>query len=337
LKKKGFENEQKGNRMSYTQLFISADPKITYTERGVDTAVRVLGVPFDYTSCYRPGSRFAPNAIRSAFQNIEIYSRPLGIDLERVSIEDLGNMRQTAKVEDMVTSVQKVMKELLPEEIPVGVLGGEHSITYATFSVMPKEVGLIVFDAHLDLREEFSGLSLSHATFLRRLLDTIHPNRVLHIGGRAATEAEWRYLEQNSMESITPEDVSSRPDESIRRISRFSDQFDSVYISVDLDGIDPAYAPGVGTPEPNGLSTREFFQLIYALKGARVAAFDIVELAPPFDSGITAVLAAKILSEISCLCVFRRKSPSPQQRRVAKTFSVEVEEEGKVSRPSLAK
>jgi agmatinase len=299
--------------MSFVELFLSADPNISYVEPGVEPVVRILGVPFDYTSCYRPGSRFAPNAIRGAFQNIEIYSRALGIDLERLTIQDLGNMRHTARLEDMVSSVEKVTEQLVPEEIPLAFLGGEHSITYASFSAMPKNTGLVIFDAHLDLREEFSGLSLSHATFLRRLLERISSRQVFHIGGRAASKPEWEFLEKQKIRHVSPDSVSDHYTESIRRLWEFAEAFDSIYISVDLDGMDPAFAPGVGTPEPSGLSSQQFFGMLHSLKGTKISAFDIVELAAPFDSGTTAVFAAKTLSEISVSLPFSEKFSLPRR------------------------
>ncbi len=298
--------------MSYTELYISSDPNISFNVKGKKASLRIVGVPFDYTSCFRPGSRFAPNSIRTAFQNIEIFSHRLGVDMENSTIEDLGNIRQTANIEQMIESVAKVTGELVNDKIPIAILGGEHSITYGSFGIFldsksaKNSTGLVIFDAHLDLRKEFSGLELSHATFLRQLIERRGLNAldVFHIGTRAASSEEWKLAKQlgiNILAAHQAHDVA-RGSEQLRE---FAEKHEQIYVSIDLDGMDPAFVPAVGTPEPFGLTPEEVLNYIYALRGAKIPVFDIVELAVPYDNGTTAAVAAKLLNETACLASLR--------------------------------
>jgi agmatinase len=301
--------------MSYKELYIASDPLITYLIKGKSPAVRILGVPFDYTSCYRPGSRFAPNWIRTAFQNIEIYSPRLGVDMESESIEDLGNLKTTANLDDMIRSVERVTTELLDEKTPLCILGGEHSITFASFGALlgstskQSETGFVIFDAHLDLRDEYSGLELSHATFLRRLIERrkLDPRNVFHVGTRGASKVEWEFARDSGM-NLLPSHEAHDLERGTGKIKSFAKNYDTLYLSYDLDAMDPAYVPGVGTPEPFGLSPEEVLSYLYALKGSHFSVFDIVELAVPYDAGgITAAVAAKLLNETACVATFAEK------------------------------
>ncbi|MCP8321149.1 MAG: arginase family protein, partial [archaeon] len=178
--------------MSYKDLFLTSEPLITIIKEGIKPITNIFGVPFDSTVTFRPGARFGPNAIRQAYMNIEVYSPFLNVDLESLSVLDLGNLKLTNNVEEMVYSVGKVVKEISQEGVTFGVLGGEHTLTFGTYLSVPKDTALIIFDAHLDLRDEFAGLKLSHATFLRRLTDKIGAESMVHIGSRAASREEWK-------------------------------------------------------------------------------------------------------------------------------------------------
>ncbi|MCP8304579.1 MAG: agmatinase [archaeon] len=283
--------------MSYRDLFLTPEPLITSTEEGVETVAKIFGVPFDATTTFRPGARFGPYAIRQAYMNIETYSPQLDVDLERLSIKDLGNLKSTSNVEEMVYSVGKVVDEIVGENVTCGVLGGEHSLTFGSYLSVPKDTALIVFDAHLDLRDEFSGLKLSHATFLRRLTDKIGADSIVHIGSRAASGEEWRIAEKIGLSLISAQMIH-RVDNAEKLLTDFLKGFTNVYVSIDLDVLDPAFAPAVSNPEPDGLSTRKLLEFLYSLKGKKIVGFDIVELTPLYDNGTTAVLAAKLMTEL---------------------------------------
>ncbi len=284
--------------MSYSDLWLTSAPNISNILKDQTPKVSVFGVPFDATSTYRSGSRFAPNAIRDAFLNVEVYFREFDVDLEKVCIEDLGNLKQTGSVQSMVVAVQRVTEELRQMNKVPAILGGEHTLTYASYAAM-KGASLLIFDAHLDLRDEFADLRLSHATYLRRLLEEEAPAEAIVIGARAASKEEWKYAERRKVKIIPPPQDTSL-EEYVKEVKSTVGQ-KSVYVSVDLDVVDPAYAPAVGNPEPGGLTSRELLTVLTALKGCRLLGFDIVELAPIADSGSSATLAAKVLALLIAL------------------------------------
>lgn len=283
--------------MGYTDLYLSTQPKITNLQPGQKPVLTVFGVPYDVTTSYRPGCRFGPDAIREAFWKIEVYDPELDVDAEVLPIEDLGNLHPMPSPDIMVDAVAKVTREILEKGKVPAVLGGEHSLTLATFSQMPEDCTLIVFDAHFDLRDELYGWRLSHGTFLRRLTERIGFSRLIHLGARAASKDEWELAKKENIRMLTSKQLLQG-----QSIDKLLDGLASIYISVDLDVMDPAYAPGVGTPEPGGISSDQLLGLLRRLKGKKIAGFDIVELDPPYDSsGITSIAAASIFSTLSSL------------------------------------
>lgn len=282
--------------MGYKELFLTPEPLITSIKEGINPIAKIFGVPFDSTMTFRPGARFGPNAIRQAYMNIEIYSPFLDVDLESLSILDLGNLKITNNVEDMIYSLGKVVSEIVEDGVTFGVLGGEHTITFGTYSSV-KDAALIIFDAHLDLRDEFAGLKLSHATFLKRLTDKMGAESIIHIGSRAASKEEWRIVDKIGLSLISMQTIHTIPN-SEKLLLEFLKDFRDVYVSIDLDVLDPSFAPGVGNPEPDGLSMHKLLEFLYTLKGKRIIGFDIAELTPLYDNGTTAILAAKLMSEL---------------------------------------
>lgn len=284
--------------MTYRDLWLTPAPNLSNIIEGQTPKVSIFGVPFDATSTYRSGSRFAPNAVRDSFLNVEVYFKDLDVDLEKVCIEDLGNLRQTGSVQSMVVAVQRVTEELRQMNRVPAILGGEHTLTYASYAAF-RDAPLVVFDAHLDLRDEFADLRLSHATYLRRLLEEDDSAEAVVIGARAASKEEWEYAELRKVKIIPPPELGG-VEECVKRVRSAVGQR-SIYVSVDLDVVDPAYAPAVGNPEPGGLTSRELFSFLTALRGCRILGFDIVELNPLADSGSSAALAAKVLALLTAL------------------------------------
>ena len=280
--------------MSYTDLYLNANSSITSTDDGSEPVATVFGVPFDATHSYKPGCRFGPDAIRGAFDNIEIFHPDLGVDLESVRIDDAGNIRHTAVPSEMIKMVRRVTAELIGKGRPVIMLGGEHSITYGAYTSFPKDVGYVVFDAHYDLRDEFDDTPLSHASYLRRVVDERGAEGILHVGARAFVREELEFLRDNSIRTIS--DAQIRAGQGPQLLQDYASSFGSLYASFDLDVLDPAFAPGVGNPEAVGVTSRELFEMIHSLRGTRLSGADIVELNPYHDNGSTASLAAKILS-----------------------------------------
>jgi agmatinase len=160
----------------------------------------------------------------------------------------------------------------------------------------PKETGYVVFDAHYDLRDEYANVKLSHAAYLRRIVEKRGAQNILHVGARAFVKEELEFLKENNIKTISDRQI--REGKGSHLLKEFTSSFDSLYTSFDLDVLDPAYAPGVGNPEAAGMTSRELFDLIYSLENKKVTGVDIVELNPQYDNGATSSIAAKIMSTL---------------------------------------
>jgi len=256
----------------------------------------VFGVPFDSTHSYKPGCRFGPDAIRDAFNNIEIFQPEFGIDLETVNISDLGNTKTTVVATEMLQMVENIISELKKQNKQVIILGGEHLITLGSFTCFPKDTGYVVFDAHYDLRDQYADIKLSHAAYLRRIVEKRGSENIVHIGARAFVKEELTFLKEHNIATVSDKDI--RNGDGIKSLKDITSTFDSLYLSIDLDVLDPAFAPGVGNPEAVGISSRELYDLITTLQNKKIVAADIVEFNPTYDNGSTATIAAKMLSTI---------------------------------------
>lgn len=275
---------------------MNRNPMITASGDDSEPVATVFGIPFDSTHSYKPGCRFGPDVIRDAFNNIEIFHPQFGIDLESVNIEDLGNTTHTVVASEMIDMVGKITKELVAKNRQLFILGGEHSLTYGTYMSFPKETGYVVFDAHYDLRDEYANTKLSHAAYLRRIVEKRGADNIIHVGARAFVKEELAFLKEHNIKTISDRQV--REGKGPQLLKEFASSFDSMYTSFDLDVLDPAYAPGVGNPEAAGMTSRELFDLIYSLENKKVTGVDIVELNPQYDNGSTASIAAKIMSTL---------------------------------------
>ena len=280
-------------------MYLNKNPLITSSDETSDPVAIVFGVPFDSTHSYKPGTRFGPDAIRDAFNNIEIFHPQFQLDLESINIDDLGNTKHTVVAEKMLEMVQKITTELLQRNKQLIILGGEHLITLGTYMSFPKETGYLVFDAHYDLRNEYADIKLSHASYLRRIVEKRGAENIVHIGARAFVKEELAFLTENKIKTISDKDI--REGNGPRLIKDAISTFDKIYTSFDLDVLDPAFAPGVGNPESVGITSRELFDMIHSLGDKQVIGVDIVELNPTHDNGVTASLAAKIMSTMLAL------------------------------------
>ncbi len=281
--------------MSFIDLYMNKNPLITSSD-DTEPVATVIGVPFDSTHSYKPGCRFGPDAIRDSFNNIEVFHPALQVDLETVNIEDLGNTRHTVVASEMIDMIKKITTELVAKQRPLFILGGEHSITFGTYTSFPKETGYVVFDAHYDLRDEFADIKLSHASYLRRIVEERGPENILHVGARAFVKEELEFLNENNIKTISDREI--REGKGPQLLKDHVSTFDTIYSSFDLDVLDPAFAPGVGTPEAVGIDSRELFDLIHSFEDTKVIGVDIMELNPYHDNGSTASLAAKIMSTL---------------------------------------
>ena len=271
----------------------------------------VFGVPFDKTSTYRAGSKFAPAAIREASLNIETYSFRSKFDLEDAQICDIGDLHVVDSVDETMRRLSAVESEILrASKIPVA-MGGEHTISFGTTRSFTSDIGIVCCDAHADMRDEYMGEKLMHATFLRRIIENVGSEKVVHVGLRALCKEELAFVERNHVRHFSMRDLKRHDaKEDARLVRRAVSEFGKLYVTIDMDVFDPGFAPGVGNPEPDGMWPDLFFTILTELCDERLAGLDLVELSPNFDNGVTAALAAKVLFEAICAAESARRKTS---------------------------
>ena len=282
--------------MSFSDLYLTNSPKLISPSDNSEPVAKLFGIPFDSTHSYKPGCRFGPDVIRDAFNNIEIFMPEFGVDLEQVNIQDLGNLEHTVVAQNMIDMVSKTTSELKDSSNQLIILGGEHSLTYGSYMSYPKDTGYVVFDAHYDLRDEYAGTKLSHAAYLRRIIEERGSENIIHVGARAYVKEELEFLTEHNVKTISDSDI--RMGNGPKLLQNMTEKFENLYVSIDLDVLDPAFAPGVGNPEAIGITSRELYDMIVSLQDKKIKAADIVELNPTFDNGSTASLAARLMSII---------------------------------------
>jgi len=285
--------------LSRAKLYLSTRVPFTGISSAYDKSRFVFfGVPYDKTSTYKAGSRFAPGALRDVSANMELYSVRSKVDLEQVAVHDWGDVDIVENLVETLGRVKSVCSELLDSnKIPI-MAGGEHSITKSAADVLPEDTGLLSFDAHLDLRDEFLGERLSHATFMRRVSEKLGSDHIMEVGIRAFSRPELDFARKSGVTMITPQDLRELGiSKTSRRIRGFLSGFSHGYVTVDIDVLDPAFAPGVGNPEPDGISTDELLTLIDASMQKNTVGFDLVEVSPQLDSGQTAAVGVKVIFE----------------------------------------
>lgn len=261
----------------------------------------IAGAPLEATVSYRAGTRWGPARIREASHSLETYSPELDRDLEELAVCDLGDVvLPLGNVGQSLARIEAALRRPVRDGKRFLVLGGEHLVTLAAVNAaLARYPDLVVvqFDAHTDLRDEYLGEPYSHATVMRRVLDLVGPGRVWQLGVRSGLREEF---------ALAREATRAFPDvtHGARVLAgELAGPLRGVplYLTVDVDVLDPAVAPGTGTPEPGGIGFGELHQALLGLvrAGARVVAADIVETAPPLDpSGRTEIVAAKLAREI---------------------------------------
>ncbi|MEM3578703.1 MAG: agmatinase [Candidatus Bathyarchaeia archaeon] len=290
--------------MSYRELLVSQSNVFSGFQKVFEDAdYVVLGVPFDVTSTFRTGARFGPNAIRMASLNIETYSFRSGVDVEDLRIHDLGDLHVSTDTEQTLERLAKVVKEVREAGKMPLVIGGEHTITLGVLKGLGgfSQTAIVSFDAHLDLRDEFMGLRLSHTTFMRRTNEQLKPAKILEVGTRAACKEELEYTKKAGIEFFTAYQIRKMGSEkTVNQLLKKLEKCENVYLSIDVDVLDPTYAPAVQNPEPEGLDTSTLLDILCGVCDKRVTGFDVVEVAPNFDQGVTAIQAAKVIFETLC-------------------------------------
>jgi agmatinase len=254
----------------------------------------IFAAPFDGTSCFRRGSSKAPQAIREESYNFETYHPHFNIDFSDLKIHDAGDLNLGEQISTALPAVEStVTKHVADGKTPI-MLGGEHSLTLPA-AKQCKPDGILILDAHLDLRSEYEGEKYSHACTTRHLLEQVTEN-IVQIGIRSGSKEEYTFAKQHDLRYYTADYIYEKGITSI--IEEIKDYIGpgKLYISLDMDAIDPAYAPGIGTPEPYGITPRDTREVLWNFARQSIG-FDIVEIIPEIDIN-TASLGAKLIREL---------------------------------------
>ncbi|MGN0666593.1 MAG: agmatinase [Huintestinicola sp.] len=266
-----------------------------------DADAVIFGAPFDSTTSYRPGTRFGPKAIRSESFGIETYSPYQDKDLLDMKVFDSGDLElRFGSPESALEDIKNHTAEIIRAGKKPVMLGGEHLVTLGAFRAFTEAYGrdvcIIQFDAHADLRQEYLGQELSHACVIRRCHDIVGDGHVFQFGIRSGDRDEFAFAKEHTeMHRTAPEGVSfDSIDEVIEMIGNRK-----VYLTIDLDVLDPSFFPGTGTPEAGGASFNQLLTALLKLRKLDIAAADINELSPHYDqSGASTAIACKILREL---------------------------------------
>lgn len=260
-----------------------------------DADIVLFGAPFDGTTSYRPGTRFAPQAIRIDSEGLETYSPYLDKDLTDRSITDIGDLEMTfGNKHKTLETIKNTVATLIKDHKKPLMIGGEHLVTLPAFEALHKkypDLYLIQFDAHTDLRDDYMGEALSHATVVRRIHDLVGDNRIYQFGIRSGTKQEFEFAKKHTaLERFTVDSVKAIVD-------TLKDK--PVYITIDLDILDPSIFPGTGTPEAGGIDFKTLLDALHNLSPLNIVGADVVELSPDYDqSGVSTAVASKILREL---------------------------------------
>ncbi|MBD5141453.1 MAG: agmatinase [Ruminococcus sp.] len=255
----------------------------------------IFGAPFDSTTSYRPGTRFGSSAIRSESFGIETYSPYQDRDLLDYNIFDAGDPELCiGSVETALQQIEDITAEILADEKRPVMLGGEHSVTLGAVRAVYKkykDLYIIQFDAHADLRDDYLGVKNSHACVMRRCYEMVGDNHIYQFGIRSGDREEFRFADKHTkMNKFNLDGI----DKAVKELAG-----KNVYLTIDMDVLDPSVFPGTGTPEHGGVQFMELLEAVFKLKGLNIVAADINELSPHYDpSGISTAAACKLLREI---------------------------------------
>jgi agmatinase len=274
--------------------FLAPAPELSRYEAA---RIVVLPIPYDATTTGRPGTRNGPAAIIRASQDIETYDLGLGFDATLHGIHTLPELApHSGSPQAMIGRIEGVVDELLGDGKFVVTLGGEHTVTVgAVRAHLRRNPGLSVLaiDAHADLRDQYLDSPYNHACTLRRIAEAAP---VIQIGLRSACEEDVRYLSEWKLPFLSPADYRALAAGPLNIAGRLSD---AVYVTIDLDGIDPSQMAAVGTPEPGGLFWDELLELLTAVaEEKKIVGFDVTELAPELGPPACANLAAKLTQRL---------------------------------------
>lgn len=274
--------------------------------------VALVGVPFDGGTSYRSGTRFGPREIRVQSVLIRSFNPVLQINpFDKMRIADYGDIDvNPLSIEDTFQRIQQEIQTIVTAGARPFSIGGDHSISLPILRALAREhgygqLGMIHFDSHVDTYDKYFGLKLSHGTPFRRAIeeDLLNPHKIIQIGirGQIYNEKDFDFNKEHGFTMVPIEEFFERGipfvSKKIRELNG-----EKFYLSFDIDVVDPAYAPGTGTPQIGGVTSFQALQLIRILKKIDFVGCDLVEVSPPYDSaGITSLLAANLIFEILCI------------------------------------
>ncbi|WMJ24397.1 agmatinase [Paludicola sp. MB14-C6] len=255
----------------------------------------LFGAPFDGTTSYRPGTRFASKAIRSESFGIETYSPYQDKDLEDICVFDAGDLDiPFGNTERVLQEIESFTQTVLQDnKLPI-MIGGEHLVTLGAVRAVAKQypnLHIIHLDAHADLREDYLGETLSHATVLHRIWDLVGDNKIYQFGIRSGERAEFEFANEHTVMQKFNLDGFQKVIKKLKDVP--------VYFTLDLDVLDPSILPGTGTPEAGGISFTELIEAILQLSNLNIVGCDVNELSPVYDqSGVSTAVACKTVREL---------------------------------------
>jgi agmatinase len=272
--------------------------------------IALVGIPFDGGTTYRPGTRFGPRHVREQSVLIRPWNPELKINpFAKYRIADYGDFSvNPLSIQDTFRRVEEQMEPLTKAGTRCAAVGGDHSLSLPLLRATAKKYGpvaVIQFDAHNDLWDEYFGCKLSHGTPFRRAIEEglIREQSFLQVGlrGQVYSADDFEFAKKHKVGMITAEEFHAHGMKVFReKLQGFHGK--PVYITLDIDCVDPAFAPGTGTPQVGGFSSAEIVELVRGLRGLKIVGCDLVEVSPPYDNGsITSLLAANLLYELLCV------------------------------------
>ncbi|MBL7055705.1 agmatinase [Candidatus Woesearchaeota archaeon] len=262
-----------------------------------DSKIAMLPVPYEKTTTYLGGTKDGPEALINASQAIEFYDEEIDKEACTAGVCTLNNLEIEDNEEKMQESIYSSVKKIIEDKKFPIIIGGEHSITPAcvrAFSETNKNLSVLQLDAHCDLREEWNGSKNNHACAIKRSLD--YCKKVIPVGIRSVCKEEMDYIQENNIKIFWDRKIHANDDWMDETISLLSDE---VYITIDLDGFDPAWMPAVGNPEPGGLQYYQTLRLLRKVfREKNVVGMDVVELSPRKDDVRSDFAAAKIIYKL---------------------------------------
>lgn len=274
----------------YREPFIACESSYESAE------IVLFGAPFDSTTSYRPGTRFGPKAIRNESFGLETYSPYQDSDLSDGKVYDGGDLDLPfGNTSEVISQIEYCAQSIIQDEKFPFMLGGEHLVTLGTIRALAKrypDLHILQFDAHADLRNDYLGSKLSHASVIRRVHDLLGDGRIHQLGIRSGEKEEFSFARQHTV--LYPFSLD-HIDEAISALKG-----KPVYFTLDLDVLDPSCFPGTGTPEAGGISFKELLdKTIKVIESLTLVGCDVNELSPVYDqSGVSTITACKMVREM---------------------------------------